>query len=94
MKQSLWKFYYSLDKIKYSSKDKIYSVYYLNFLWIELIGNINMAFLIVVVGLLEQSWSSKRLYNWRMLLSFVIVDEILSKSMAKCHLFLLGTFKK
>jgi hypothetical protein len=51
-----------------------------------------MAFLIVGVGLLEQSRSFKRLYNLRMLLSFVIVDEILSKSMAKCHLFLLGTF--
>ncbi len=86
MEQSLW-------KLNILVRQDIFSIfYYLNFLWNTLIGNINMAFLIVGVGLLEQSRSFKRLYNLRMLLSFVIVDEILSKSMAKCHLFLLGTF--
>jgi hypothetical protein len=49
-----------------------------------------MTFLIVVVCLLAKSICSKRFCNLSMFLSFVTINIILLKLVAKCHLLLLG----
>jgi hypothetical protein len=63
-------------------------IYYL----IMFVGYINIPYGNLIIGLLTRC--SKKLCNLKMLLSFATIDKMLSVSMVKLNLLLVGTFFK